>query len=78
MSGDEEKMRRAMVTLEGDAVMCRDSLWTIREFVRERWSRADELTQDEKNCIEALRRQVAGMTSAVHQIFSTIDDLDNA
>ena len=78
MSSDEEMMRRAMVTLEGDAVMCRDSLWTIREFVRERWSRAGELTQDEKDCIDVLRRQVAGMNSSVHQIFSTIDDLNNA
>ena len=77
MSSDEE-IRSVIVATERDVAACRDSLWGVSVFLTLRREEIEQMTQDEKNCIEALRRQAAMLSSAMHQVLDSIDDLDNA
>ena len=73
-----KKIRRVIVTTERDVAACRDSPWGVGVFLTLRREEIEQMPQDEKSCIEALRRQVAMLSSSMDETPNSIDDLDNA
>ena len=77
MNKDEE-IRSVIMATERDVAACRDSLWGVSVFLTLRREEIEQMTQDEKNCIGALRRQAARLRSSMDEMLDSIDDLVNA